>query len=181
MSTRALAHAKQEKAVFDAFLVAYPSFANEVKKVDQPDAPFPDVVVELATGRLVDFPLGASLDGPQTAAAKRYDVAAEAMTAALGSQGVNPSPHFRAVMLCPRDRLTKFEAADRAIFRTEFWTLVAETHHRWPTERFWRSPQGRMCREFDRYPTLGKYLRSVNFDPRVVAGRERRWPTSQPW
>ena len=38
-----------------------------------------------------------------------------------------------------------------------------------------------MCREFDRYPTLGKYLRSVNFDPRVVAGRERRWPTSQPW
>src|SRR5947207_12664284 len=51
------------------------------------------------------------------------------MTAALGPQGVNPSPHFRAVMLCPRDRLTKFEAADRAIFRTEFWTLVAETHN----------------------------------------------------
>src|SRR5437762_6517702 len=69
------------------------------------------------------------LDGPQTGAAKRYDVAAEAMTAALGPQGVNPSPHFRAVMLCPRDRLTKFEAADRAIFRTEFWTLVAETHN----------------------------------------------------
>ena len=38
MSTRAPAHAKQEKAIFDAFLVAYPSFAEEVKKVDQPNA-----------------------------------------------------------------------------------------------------------------------------------------------
>jgi len=181
MSTRAPAHAEQEKAVFDAFLVSYPSFAEDVKKVDQPDAPFPDVVVELATGGLVDFELGEWLDGPQTGAAKRYDAAAEAMIAALGSQGVNPSPHFRTVMLCPRNDVTKFEAADRAAFRTELWTLVAETHCRWPAERFWRSPQGRICREFDRYPTLGKYLRSVNFDPRGVAGKVRSWPAGQPW
>ena len=181
MSTRAPAHAKQEKAIFDAFLIAYPSFADEVKKVEQPTASFPDVVVELATGGLVDFELGEWLDGPQTGAAKRYDAAAEAMTAALGSQSANPSPHFRAVMLCPREDVTKFEAADEARFRTELWALVAETHERWPTERFWRSPQGRICREFDRHPILGKYLRSVNFDPRVVAGKERRWPTGQPW
>ncbi len=70
MSTRAPAHAKQEKAIF-AFLIAYPSFADEVKKVEQPTASFPDVLVELATGGLVDFELGEWLDGPQTAAAKR--------------------------------------------------------------------------------------------------------------
>jgi hypothetical protein len=44
-----------EGAIFDAFLIAYPSFADEVKKVEQPTASFPDVVVELATGGLVDF------------------------------------------------------------------------------------------------------------------------------
>jgi hypothetical protein len=113
MSTRAPAHAKQEKAIFDAFLVAYQSFAEEVEKIDQPNAPFPDVVVELAKGGLVDFELGEWLDGPQTGAAKRYDADAEAMIAALGSQGVNPSPHFRALMLCPRDAVSKFEAADQ--------------------------------------------------------------------
>ena len=60
MSTREPAHAKEETAIFDAFLVAYPSFAGQVKKVDQPDAPFPDVVVELLDGGLVDFELGGS-------------------------------------------------------------------------------------------------------------------------
>ncbi len=71
-------------------------------------------------------------------------------------------------MLCPSEDVTKFEAADEARFRTQLWALVAETHERWPTERFWRSPQGRICRDFDGHPILGKYLRSANFDPRVV-------------
>jgi hypothetical protein len=63
-----------------------------VKKVDQPTASFPDVVVELATGGLVDFELGEWLDGPQTGAAKRYDAVAEAMTAALGSEPIAALP-----------------------------------------------------------------------------------------
>jgi hypothetical protein len=181
MSTRASAHAKEEKAIFDAFLVAYPSFAAQVSKFDQPDGPFPDVAAELIGGGLVDFELGEWLDGLQTGAAKRYDALAEAMTAAIGVQRENPSRHFRAVMLSPCDDAMRFEGADRAVFRTELWTLVAETHHRWPMERFWQSPQGRGCREFDRYPILGKYLRSVNFYPPVVGGKERRWPAGQPW
>lgn len=65
MSTREPAHAKQEKAIFDAFLVTYPSFAGQVKTVDQPDTPFPDVVVELLDRGFVDFELGEWLDGPR--------------------------------------------------------------------------------------------------------------------
>jgi len=41
MATRAPAHAKQQKAIFDAFLAGYPSFAKMVKEVDQPDTRFP--------------------------------------------------------------------------------------------------------------------------------------------
>ena len=48
MATRAPAHAKQQKAIFAAFLPADASFAKMVKKVDQPDTPFPDVVIEHA-------------------------------------------------------------------------------------------------------------------------------------
>ena len=57
MATRSLAHAKQEKTIFEAFLVAYPSFAKVVKKFDQPD-PFPDIEVELTTGGFVYLELG---------------------------------------------------------------------------------------------------------------------------
>lgn len=55
------------------------------------------------------------------------------------------------------------------------------THHFWPTERFWHSPQGRVCREFGDHPTLGTYLSAVHFEPVVVAGRTRAWPAEQPW
>jgi hypothetical protein len=181
MSGRSSAHAKAEKAVFDAFLVAYPSFAAQVQKVDQPDAAFPDIAIELVTGVLEDFELGEWLDEPQIAAVKQYDALVEAMVNSIGPQGANLSPHFRAIMLCPGNGVVKFDPADRADFGKYFWSLVAETHHRWPSERIWQLPQGRICREFDEYPILGKYLASVNFDPRVVAGVERRWPAGQPW
>ena len=59
--------------------------------------------------------------------------------------------------------------------------LVQETEARWPTERFWHSPQGRLCREFASYPLLDKYLHSVHFDSLVVRGVARPWPPSQPW
>src|SRR4029077_5205514 len=58
---------------------------------------------------------------------------------------------------------------------------ACQRHRRWSGERFWPSPQGRICREFDGYPLVAKYLRSVHFDPLVVRGEESPWPTGQPW
>ena len=181
MTTRASAHAKEEKGIFAAFLAAYPSFAAQVKDVDQPDDVFPDVVVTTTAGALIDFELGEWLDGLQMGVAKRYERHEKAMIDAIGPQGPNPSLHFRAVMLSPREDVTKFDPSDRGAFRRELWALVAVTHHFWPTERFWHSPQGRLCREFAEHPTLGKYLRSVHFDPLAVRGAPRPRPASQPW
>src|SRR2546427_11633586 len=98
MVTRESAHAKEEKAIFDAFLAGYPTFAATVKDFEQPDDVFPDVTIELKDGAEIDFELGEWLDGVQMAEAKRYDAFAEAMLDALGPQGLNPSGHFRAVM-----------------------------------------------------------------------------------
>ncbi len=65
MATRTSAHADDERAVFDAFCAAYPSFAAQVTKAEQPDAQFPDVTVTTTSGQVIDFELGEWLDGPQ--------------------------------------------------------------------------------------------------------------------
>ena len=70
-----------------------PSFGAQIKKVEQPDAEFPDVIVEMANGTFIDFELGEWLDGGQMAAAKRYDARAEVLIDTLGAQGANPSRH----------------------------------------------------------------------------------------
>lgn len=181
MATRSSAHAEDEKAVFGAFLAAHRAFAATVKGFRQPDDEFPDVVAVLTDDSEIDFELGEWLDGAQMAAAKRYDGLAEALLEAIGPQAPNLSMHFRAVMLCPRADAPGWSARDRADFKAAVTGLVDETARRWPSERFWQSPQGRICRDLAAYPLLGKYLRSVNFDPLVVRGEERPWPPSQPW
>jgi len=115
------------------------------------------------------------------AAAKRYDALAKAMIDTLGPQDTNPSRHVRAVMLTPREDAVTLSGADRDAFREQIWALVSDTDRRWSGERFWHSPQGRICREFDGYPLVAKYLGSVHFDPLVVGGEERPWSTAQPW
>ncbi len=100
------------------------------------------------------------LDGAQMAAAKRYDALAKAMIDTLGPQDTNPSRHVRAVMLTPREDAVTLSGADRDAFREQIWALVSDTDRRWSGERFWHSPQGRICR---------------------VGGEERPWSTAQPW
>src|SRR5216683_2774209 len=58
MATRSTAHAGEEKAIFDAFVAAHPSFGAQIKNVEQPDAEFPDVIVELKSGTFIDVELG---------------------------------------------------------------------------------------------------------------------------
>jgi hypothetical protein len=127
MATRSTAHAGEEKAIFDAFVAAHPSFGAQIKNVEQPDAEFPDVIVELKNGTFIDFELGEWLDGAQMAGAKRYDALAKAMIDTLGPQDTNPSRHFRAVMLTPREDAVALSGADRGAFRAQIWALVSDT------------------------------------------------------
>lgn len=180
MSTRSSSHAKEERAIFDAFLAAHPSLAAQIKQSRQPDEEFPDVVVELKDGVEVDFELGEWLHGVQMAETKRRERQEAAIRDAIGPQGPNSSRHFRAVMLTLRENPPKFEPADRQGFKAAVTALISDTERRWPSER-WHSPQGRMCRELDAFSPLGKYLSSVVFHPLVVRGKARPWPPSQPW
>src|SRR5262245_30641795 len=113
MAIRSVAHAKDEKAIFEAFLAAHPAFAAQIREFRQPADEFPDLVAVMKNGTEVDFELGEWLDGAQIASAKRCDALAEAIIDAIGPQEANPSRHFRAVMLTPREDAPRFDSADR--------------------------------------------------------------------
>jgi hypothetical protein len=125
MATRSTAHAEEERAIFNALVAAHPSFGAQIKNLAQPEAEFPDVTVEVKNGTFIDFELGEWLDGAQIAAARRYDALAKAMIDALGPQGANPSRHFLAAMLTPRQDAVGLNDADQDAFRTQIWASSA--------------------------------------------------------
>ena len=85
-------------------------------------------------------------------------------------------------MMVLEDDPVGFDPADGAAFRSELYTLIEETDRRWSSERFWHSPQGRVCRKFESYPTLSKYVASVHFDPLQFGNTKLEpWPVGQPW
>jgi hypothetical protein len=181
MSIRHVKHAGEEKAVFDAFLRAYCSFAETIVRTIQPDVQFPDLIVEQHDGRQIDFELVQWINEDQVARGKRREKLGEAIENAIGKQGRNTSRHFAFVMLFPRGDILRFRRADTAAFQKEIWHLIDETERQWSAERFWRSPQGRHVTEFDTHPTLGKYISKVLFDPLIVGKRKNRYPSGVPW
>jgi len=181
MPIRQPAHAEEEKAIFEAFLSAYPAFKATIKEVRQPDAEFPDAVATMLDGSEVDFELGEWLHGAQMGQAKRRERLVESIERAIGPQGPNPSVNFRYVTFTPREDTPPVATADKAPLKTVLAALIEETERRWAVERHWRSPQGHDCRELAAYPPLGKYLVSVHFHPLMIRGEARSWISGQPW
>lgn len=182
MSCRDSRQAAEELGIFQAFLNASPSLAREIIDIAQPCQPFPDVTVKLRAESEVDFELVEWLHRQQTQEAKRVESLEASLLDALGEQGPNPSDHFRCVMLALRGDAKRFDPRDGSGFRSELFSLITETDQRWLVERYWRSPQGRLCRDFRSHPRLAKYLKSVRFWPSRVGNRDADpWPAGQDW
>ncbi len=174
--------ATEERVIFDAFLRAHRSFAATVAWHEKPDAQFPDRIVTLRGGSQIDFELGEWLHGEQMTRGKSRERLVETIENVIGEQWENTPDNFRTVMLVPRSDLPRFEPDDMTAFHAEIWTLIEESDREWPEERSWHSPQGRRLREFAEYPTLGKYISTMVFEPMTVAGRRReKRPTGIPW
>jgi hypothetical protein len=182
MSSRDSRQAAEERAIFQASLKAYPSFAKRVVNFEQPHQLFPDIVAKLHDGSEVNFELAEWLDNQQMEQSKQIERVELAILDALGSQGINGSDHIRCVMLVLRENVPRFRQQDGLDFRNELYRLISDTDRRWPMERHWQSPQGRICRQFSSFPILNKYLRSVHFDPlRFGNTIKERWRTGHPW
>lgn len=147
--------------------------------VIQPEDEFPDVITRLKDGESVDWELKEWLEQAQMREGierERLDTAIEVAIPV----GPNTTKNVRCCMLWPREGV-RFEPRDAPGFTAELSALITEVDARWPQERAWQGPQGYTERAFERYPTLGKYLTAVYFDPRVVAGEWREWFGEQPW
>lgn len=112
MSIHHAKHADEEKAIFDAFLRTYCSFAAPIARTIQPDAQFPDLIVEQRDGRQIDFEPVQWINEDQVAHGKRREKLVEAIEDAIGEQGRNTSRHFAFVMLFPRGDILRFQRAD---------------------------------------------------------------------
>jgi hypothetical protein len=86
MAKRDPKQTSEEKAIFDAFLTAYPSFAATVIDHSPPNGEYPDRVVRLKDGSQIEFELAQWLHTLQTAMAKRRQQLSDAIEEAIGIQ-----------------------------------------------------------------------------------------------
>src|SRR5262249_1181029 len=157
LSPRNLKQAQYEQSIFQAFFDAYPSFAARVRIVSQPDDDFPDVVTVQMDGLLVQWELGGWLQPDQTAIAKKRERLKADIEEGLGDQGINFTEHILFCLLSLQQQVSHFDKRDGNTLRTEIMRLIQDVDTRWLHNKFWRSPQGYLCRTFDEYPTLQKY------------------------
>lgn len=165
----------REKLIFAAFLEVAPVFAGEaISCWEQPprESDFPDVICTTESGRRIGAELGEWLNQTEMTIAKRDERIQEDLLAAVGDQGPNDTQHIFMVWLMPKLRI-RFIAADSQEFRSQILKCIHDADERWPTERFWHSPQGHILRgqELDPYPALRRYLRGLHLHPAQWNGR----------
>jgi hypothetical protein len=135
---------EHERAIFEASLRVAPDFAGEkIVEWKQPEdeRDFPDVVCICASGRRVGIELGEWLHEEQIRAVKGKERIQKTILGAVGEQGENHTKNIYAIYLFPKAK-AHIKPADAASFRSQLFHYIDEIDQRWPTERFWQSPQG---------------------------------------
>src|SRR6266702_1692339 len=181
LSPRNLKKAQYEQSIFRAFLDAYPSIAARVRTVSQPDDDFPDVVTMQMDGLSVQWELGEWLQPDQTAIAKKRERLKADIEETLGDQGINFTEHILFCLLSLQQQVSRFDKRDGDTLCTEIMRLIQDVDTRWSHSQFWWSLQGYLCRTFDGYPTLQKYMATIHFEPRVRQGEKQYWADYIPW
>lgn len=177
-------HKEEERHAFEAFLQAYPSLEAEIRTwcVQEEEGAFPDVLARVHDGQEIGFELGRWLHEDQISQSTKYDQFASDLLQELDPQPENTTQHIHCVSLAPRNDNPRFDRRNGEKLRAELFRLIQETDQQWPQERHWQSPQGYHCREFGQFPTLGKYLAEVWFDPRVTGTVIKKpIPPEIPW
>jgi hypothetical protein len=174
----------EEEVVFGGFLNAAPRFAEaDVKKWIQPKNDPPDIQVELANGRNVAIELTSWLHESQIGREKKVEFVELSFREAIQPEPPNQTVHIFLVWMAPKCRMA---LGDKLAFKTELLALTEEIDQRWESEPAWQSPQGFLWVDFTCYPTLAKYLESVDIHPRMpsVASTMRKggryWLTFPP-
>jgi hypothetical protein len=158
----------EERDVFVGFLAARPMFAGSpVTNWIQPAQDPPDVECDLEDGRNIAVELTSWLDESQIGREKKVEMIETSFRDAIKPEPSNNSERIFLVWLSPRQRM---KPVDQTSFRTELIALVEHIDRHWENIPWSDSPQGFNWKDFTKYPTLTKYLNSIDVHPRRVAG-----------
>jgi hypothetical protein len=155
---------KKNRAVFESFLKAWPSFAASLAswQVDLEDT-FVDVNCRLISGDEIAFQLGEWLDGAQMSASLSRKRLEEQILGQL--RDLNVPKNIHCVWLVPKDDTPRLNPRTATRLKAELSELIHKIDGIWNQNPVWHSLQGYPCRGLRRYPTLEKYLREVHFNP----------------
>ena len=154
----------EERDVFTGFLAAMPVFADSpVTDWQQPAQDPPDIEADLVDGRKVAVELTSWLDESQIGREKKIEMVEASFRDAIQPEPPNETVHMFLVWLAPRRRLLP---ADRPAFRSELLSLMEGIDKDWDNIPSSGSPQGFDWKDFAKYPTLEKYLDSLDIHPR---------------
>jgi hypothetical protein len=156
---------EKNKAVFESFLRANPSFAASIASwdVDQEDT-FADVACRQINGDAIAFQLGEWLDAAQMSASLVRKRLEEQILGYL--RDLRAAKNIHLVWLVLRDDAPRLDHNGAATLKGELSGLIERIDGSWNQNPAWHSPQGYPCREDVRqYPTLEKYFCQVHFNP----------------
>lgn len=157
----------EERAVFTGFLAAEPLFAGSpVTDWQQPSQDPPDIQANLADGREVAVELTSWLDESQIEREKKVEMVEATFRGAIQPEPPNETEHICLVGLAPKRRVP---CVDWATFRSELLALIEDIDEDWDNIPSSASPQGFYWKGFSNYPTLEKYLDSLDIHPRRPA------------
>jgi hypothetical protein len=160
----------EEREVFRGFLSAMPLFAAfAVVKWEQTKQDPPDVEADLADGGRVGIELTSWLEESQIGREKRVEIIEDPFRDAINPDPTNQTEHIFLVWIDPKRRMEKNDAAG---FRSELLALMEEIDNGWSNIPYSDSPQGFPWKDFVKYPTLAKYLNSIDVHPRGGGGRK---------
>ena len=160
-------NAIEEREVFGGFLAAMPLFAGSpVTGWQQPTQDPPDVEADLEDGSKVAVELTSWLNESQIGREKRIETVETSFRDAIKPEPSNETEHIFLVWLAPKRRLPP---ADQPAFRSELLGLTGAIDKDWDSIPLSDSPQGFCWNDFTKYPTLEKYVDSLDIHPRRPA------------
>jgi hypothetical protein len=171
---------KNEKLIFDSFLKVCPDFAGESiaewdvvedwyrkHDLEPPLHPFdkrPDIIALSASGKRIGIELKSWVNREQITEARKQERIQENILKAIGEQPPNETPHIGFVWLSAKE--IRFDKRDAAEFREQIFRLIEQVNNSWPNKADWNQALFENVQDFASFPSLEKYLHSVEIHPR---------------
>lgn len=171
---------KNEKLIFDSFLKVCPDFAGEPiaewdvvedwygkHGLEPPEHPFdkrPDIIALTTSGRKIGVELKSWVNQEQITAARKQERIQENILNAIGEQPQNETRHIGYVRPFPKQ--VRFNSQDAMHFREEIFDLIQKEDSRWLQKPDQEQEVLANVHDLTAFPTLEKYLHSVEIHPR---------------